>query len=365
MKHEENFVEIDEGFDDELYEEGDEEYGSFQDSSVISEETVESVKIFLEEDPKKNQFLMKVGVLFAITSFFSILSTIIILFDYRTSKQLYRMFNLKKAFVYLILGSVFLKAFAGFLGSKIRPLLKMIYFLDVSLHFAITFGVYFYLDQYRRDYYQQFGYIVFLLSSLFLGMWLMYIISTFIKANKIYNIWFGIISMNIINLVLLKVISMVWYTIDIRFDIMIKIFLIYFVMIIYITINSFMVVHYRTKKFYNKDIFYCYFAFWIDWISFFWIDFTMHMSFVKKIIKKRRNKKRRKKKQVKAENRKPEKKVKRKKEPVIEIEDDKPELIPEQEQEQDEQKPAPANETKELELSKEDDIEFHDENKIN
>ena len=41
---------------------------------------------------------------------------------------------------------------------------------------------------------------------------------------------------------------------------------------IYIALNSYLIVNYRTSKYYESDIFYCSISYWGDWINNIWID---------------------------------------------------------------------------------------------
>ena len=41
---------------------------------------------------------------------------------------------------------------------------------------------------------------------------------------------------------------------------------------LYFTVNSYLIVNYRTTKYYDDQDAACYYAFYVDWTSLFWID---------------------------------------------------------------------------------------------
>lgn len=70
---------------------------------------------------------------------------------------------------------------------------------------------------------------------------------------------------------------------------------------VYIAINSYIVVKFRSKNYLEDESLRCYWAYWTDWLAFFWIDMIMNIRFVKKKVKKIDRKIRRKIKEKKKE----------------------------------------------------------------
>lgn len=56
----------------------------------------------------------------------------------------------------------------------------------------------------------------------------------------------------------------------------------FFLLSCYIAINAHMVVFYRADRFKQNQSLECYWAFWVDWFTFFWIDLIMNLTFVEK-----------------------------------------------------------------------------------
>ena len=40
----------------------------------------------------------------------------------------------------------------------------------------------------------------------------------------------------------------------------------------YVAMDTYLIIHYRGTMYYETDHIYCYFAYWCDWFSYFWID---------------------------------------------------------------------------------------------
>lgn len=55
----------------------------------------------------------------------------------------------------------------------------------------------------------------------------------------------------------------------------------------YIAFNSYLVVKFRAKNYKEDESRLCYWRFWVDWFSFFWIDILLNVRFIKDKNKKR------------------------------------------------------------------------------
>lgn len=257
-------------------------------SSAFIEDSEPSVKYLLEE--KEDRFLTKVGIVFIIYFTICFLVVLFIELQRRTAKEWYRVFRLNKlVWVYFSI-SLVLKVCFGFLGKWIRRFSKFAFLIDLFLTSLITLGLFFHLEEVQRQYFIAYGHYLIMSVICLYTMFIIFTISTLYGGTKKYNYWIGITVMTIANVSVLKLMDSFWITNPLKWDQFFKVFIVHFFVTIYVCINGYMVLNFRTKKFFNHEYFYCFFCFWVDWFSFFWVDIIKNIKFIKKKLRKRRRK---------------------------------------------------------------------------
>lgn len=259
-------------------------------SSAFIEDSEPSVKFLLEE--KEDKFLTKVAMIFVLYFAVCAIVCLFIQLDMRRAKEWYRVFRLNRLLWVFFTISLIIKASFGFLGQWIRNFSKFAFLVDLILVSFITLGLYFHLEEFQRQYFIAYGHYVIMTCSCFFVMFVLFALSTIYRGRKKYNYWIGITVMTIGNFAVLILLDSFWISNPMKWDQFFKLFIVQFFITIYICLNGYMVLNFRTKKFFNHEFVYCFFCFWIDWFSFFWIDIVKNIKFIKKKLRKRRKRKR-------------------------------------------------------------------------
>ena len=138
-------------------------------SSEYSTEEEEEVRIPLKDVSRseKRTFLFKVGSTLTLYFFLLYMACLLILFDLKTAKQIYRTFQLDKTVVPLIVISMSICAIVSFI-KVFRTFAEILFVINSAIGFLIVVGVYFLLEEVNRQYYISYGHYVIIDMSCFL-----------------------------------------------------------------------------------------------------------------------------------------------------------------------------------------------------
>ena len=260
-----------------------------EEFSDLSEETVQ---IILEESKNRSRFLLWTGVYFLIYLTCLIAMALFVTNDVLRARYWFRASRASVGSWIAFGFSIGIKLIGAFAGSRMRLFHMMLFVLDCLLAMYFFLGFYFLSEDFERGAFRRhsYEYMVigpFIVASSILG----FIGSTFIPSKKLrYNPVIGFALMELC-LISTTVSSMfIWNTENISKGRYIGMTVVLTLFNLYFAINSYLVVNYRTVKFFERDYiwnFYCYFA---DWFSFFWVDIVSNT----KIMRRRRRKKARK-----------------------------------------------------------------------
>ena len=149
----------------------------------------------------------------------------------------------------------------------------------------------FYLEESQRIYQVTQGFWVTVFFFNFFTLSIAYYLSTFFTHSRHkYNYQFAIPLMVLSSLLTIKLIDQFWLPAPMnfyQFSICLVFFTIYS---FYLGFNSYLIVKFRANKYTQKESNICYWRFWVDWFSFFWIDILMNVRFIKQTNKKRKQK---------------------------------------------------------------------------
>lgn len=95
------------------------------------------------------------------------------------------------------------------------------------------------------------------------------------------------------SMVSLKLIDVFWVKEPLKIQVFAIALAICVLLSLYYPINAYLTVNYRGNKYKTNEALVCYWNFWVDWFSFFWIDMFLNLKFMKKKLKKRQKQKRR------------------------------------------------------------------------
>jgi len=173
----------------------------------------------------------------------------------------------------VLIAVLLLKVTYGFFGFVLRRFSKLFFALDIALSCWLVIGFYFYFDGFVKDLFDANGHYFFIILIDLLISSFVFMLTTLIKNNeKIYMYWAGIIAMNVVNGLTIYLAGKIYFVPGMTFARYYQIFACILIWNTYFAINAYFVVNHRTKKFYQYEQIYCFFCFFVDWFSFFWID---------------------------------------------------------------------------------------------
>lgn len=185
----------------------------------------------------------------------------------------------------------------GFLGKKLSNQAIIFFFFDVILSFFIVIAVFMKLEDLHRNVYMAYGHYVLIDCLCLFVMSIMLALTTFLKLKKtITSFILGFVILVLVDLLMIKLIEAVWVTNPLFFSQIIMILAWHGLVAFYLQMNSYLIITRRGEKFYSHETLYCYFCFWTDLFSFFWIDFfvVLKKQTRQKLLKKNKNDKARK-----------------------------------------------------------------------
>lgn len=250
-----------------------------QEVSVSETESEASVKKLIGESEHWNVLLTKVG--FALTLYHLLMfsAIILLLMNEYTAKQIYYSYYISSFFFAILPMIMVIKLSAGFFGSYFRDYCVYLYLIDLFLSSLFILGFYFYMQTALANNFNYYlPYLVIYSLNLFASSFVFTITSFFKNKVKRYNYFTGFALMGMTNIIIVMSIYIFWKT-SVNTFIMIDYIIILMSMLffdIFLSINAYQIVNYRTDKYYDDDTFYCYFAFTTDLFSFFIIDLLAH-----------------------------------------------------------------------------------------
>ena len=271
--------------------ENDDDEGQ-QESEDESKTEEKSVHLLVENMPMRSRFLTKIGILFSLYFFFLFSACIFSVYQVELSRQVYRRLHLA-SLIWLILSLIFILKFTcGFFGEKIKKFLGIAYIIDTILSVIFVVALYFWVDSNLANRFTNNAPKVFIYVSMLLASSVVFTLTTLLHSQRnTFSVFISLSFQLIINGGLLFMFFEFWSTyITISLPQFIGIFAIVAILNIYLSLNSYMVVRFRTKMYYDNESFRCYYKYWVDWFSFFWIDGFRSSRKLRKIIRQRRQK---------------------------------------------------------------------------
>ena len=249
------------------------------------------VQILLRESKSQGMFLTKTAGLFVVYTTFFIAVNLFIIFDMIRAKVMYRSMKMETmTWVYLGLVIV-IKLLASCANKVLKKVQTLLFFIDCILSSFVFFGIFWFSETVNANAYEYNGHYViifgFCMSALSFG----FMFSTLIRLkDKKYSVLWGVIFMSVFTVLALVIVFSVWTIHTMKFY---QYFLVWFICTLlscYIAMNSSFILKLREEKYYDNEIVYCFFCFFTDWFSMFWVD--LFKSMFKKKKKKNRNRNR-------------------------------------------------------------------------
>lgn len=269
----------------------------YDNESDISQD---SVHVPLAQLANKHFFLTKVGFAFCIYYLFLLAMCLLIMFDVTHTRILYRAMRLEIVTWVLLAVSIALKILFGFFGGSLRPVIVIGFMLDIVVSCFFIIGLYYYLDDKIANRFTNYApFVIIYVINLFAGAFVFTILS-FYKSRLRYSAFaVTIITMILANVGLIFGIKFMWNTlVTITIQQYVGMMLIFAGINVYFGLNAFLVINRRAEKFMDNDGLYCFFSFWVDWFSFFWIDLFRNNKVLKGLREKMRRIRREKKKKA-------------------------------------------------------------------
>jgi hypothetical protein len=253
--------------------------------------THENPEILLRESKSQGMFLTKTAGLFIVYTGFFVGVNLMIIFSMVQAKILYRSMNME-TMTWVFLGiAAFLKILASFGNRFLKKIQMVLFFLDCILSSFVFFGMFWFFETTNSNAYEYSGHYIIISGFCFCAMSFGYLFSTLIRVkNAIYSVPAGLIFMNIFSAGALLIVYSIWTIHTMKFFQYFMMWMWCFVMSAYIALNSSYIMKHRLEKYYDNEIFYCFFCFSTDWFTMFWVDMCKSC-FSKKPKKKSRHKK--------------------------------------------------------------------------
>ena len=218
-------------------------------------------------------FLTKTAGLFIVYTGFFVGVNLFIIFSMIQAKILYRSMNMQ-ILTWVFLG---LAALIKILGSCANKILKkvqtLLFLIDCILSAFTFFGLFWYMETTNSNAYEYSGHYVIIYGFCFCSMSFGFLFSTLIRVkNSIYSVLAGLVFMNFFSAGALLMVYSIWTIHTMRFYQYFLVWLLCFVISFYVSVNSSYIMRHRLEKYYDNEIYYCFFCYSTDWFSMFWVD---------------------------------------------------------------------------------------------
>ena len=275
-------------------------------SNFFADEELE-ILVLVKDLPDPNKFLTKVSVVFIVYFSFCCAVNLFLILDMRRAKHWSRTFRLDITFWYILGASFFIKLLFTYFGNKIRNFSKFAFLIDCILTFFFMLGLYFWLDERLRQYYLYEGYYVIMIGFTLLSNSIFFFISTLVKRrSRRYSILYGIVLTTLSTFISLFFISKLYADTNITIGKYVVTFVAITIFNLYICTNASLVMKLKKEKYYDHEYVYCFFCFFGNITSYFWIDLVKDSKYWKgykrreKLAKKKRKEARKSRKEAKA-----------------------------------------------------------------
>ena len=243
------------------------------DQSASSQDSFEEFKT-VKEANCHSLFLLKLGFEFSLYYLVMFAMVLFILLDVRNTRIMYRAMYLN-IWLWIFLGlSLSLKVVLTFIGSKIRIVLKFLFFLDAVMSAFFIVGLFYWLQE-KGDtaYYSYSPFVVVYIFNLLVASFL-FTVSTFYHSKKYrYNFMLGAVLMTTGTCATSLGLFYGWKSV-----VTITIYQFIWIMVImaghnlYMAINAYFLVKYRDRVFLRHDSVLAFYCFWTDLFFMFWKD---------------------------------------------------------------------------------------------
>ena len=212
-----------------------------------------------------------------------------IIFSMIQAKIWYRSMRMEiMTWVYLCL-AILVKLLGGFGNRCLKKAQFLLFVVDCVLSSFVFFGFFWLFETTNSNADEYSGHYIIIAGFCFCAMSFGYLFSTLIRVkNAIYSIPAGLVFMNLFSAGALLIVYSIWTIHTMRFYQYFMMWLWCLVMSAYIAFNSSYIMKHRLEKYYDNEIFYCFFCFSTDWFSMFWVDMCKSC-FSKKPKKKSRH----------------------------------------------------------------------------
>lgn len=229
--------------------------------------------ILLKDLPNKRKFLFKVGLIFCLYTGVMAGSALFCKIEQRSAKYVDRTLRLQYSMWAFLAASLLIKALFGFFGRTLKMFLEFALFLDCCFTFCTVVGVYFWMEDVQRKVYMAYGHFVLIDCLCYFVMSIIFTVSVFLKMKKTINgFLISFLIMVLVDILVIKLIETFWVTNPLFFAQIVGLVLYHSAIAIYLQLNSYLLIVARLSKFYSHENIYCFYSYYTDLFSFFWID---------------------------------------------------------------------------------------------
>lgn len=256
---------------------------NFQESLHSETDLSEDPRILLRESKSYTIFLTKTAGMFIIYTSFFVLVNMFIIFDVVRSKTFNRSMNMKyMVWVYFCL-AIAIKLLGSFGNSCFAKLQTVLFLLDIVFSSLTFFGLYWWCETINSNAYEYSGHFVIITGFCLNAMSYGFLFSTLIsRKDRKYSILAGIVIMGILIALALGIVHGIWTIQTMKFGHYAAVWCAIMGVGLYIAFNSHFIVNMREEKYYDDEFIYCFFCYFTDWFSMFWIDLCKSMTKKKK-----------------------------------------------------------------------------------
>lgn len=154
-----------------------------------------------------------------------------------------------------------------------RNFMILLFTVDCIVSALFVLGFYYKMENWRRQYYMQYGQYVILDCFCLFVMSVFFTLSVFLKLKKTINgFLISFVFLIAIDFAIIKIIQAFWVSNPMNTYQLMMIWLYHIFIAFYLQINSYLILAKRQKKFYSHESIRCFYTYYTDIFSFFWID---------------------------------------------------------------------------------------------
>ncbi len=248
------------------------EFSAVSSRGVI--EPAEDERVLLKYSTSRPLFLTRVGLHFVLV--FSVMAVIVTWksTDERTFNYWCQLLNLERNLPITISLFCFEKIFNGFFGFIWKgTVAKFVLGFHWIIHVLTIMIFFIFVENVWEDNLKIYPFLLRLILGALLLNSIVFVFCTLLKDNiNYFRAWSSFWLLTFANWIYLYTLPHAFNVPPYGFLNYLKIAGISFGFNIFFVLNARFIVNYRTTKFYDDEDTFCYWAWWIDWFSFFWID---------------------------------------------------------------------------------------------